>query len=241
MIPGLDRLLIPLARLILARGGTYRAMEDRVKRAFLAAARDMAGPGATDSRLSVMTGLQRRDIARLAALPDDPPAPPPTHLARLVLLWVTGHQGAPLPRHGPPPSFDALARAVRRDVHPRTLADQLEAAGTIRAEGDQLHLVQSSYQPQVGSPDQMAYLTANLGDHLTTAVGNVLGDPPRLDRAAHANRLSPQAVAELQALWTLRVMAALTDVAARAEALQDESPGSLRFRAGAYWAEEDEG
>jgi hypothetical protein len=241
MIPGLDRLLTPLARLILARGGSYGAVEDRVKRAFLAAARQMAGPGATDSRLSVMTGLQRRDIARLAALPDDPPAATTGHLARLVLLWVTDHAGRPLPRHGPAPSFDALARAVRRDVHPRTLADQLEAAGTIRAEGDHLHLMTDSYQPAVGSDAQLAWLSGNVGDHLATAVGNVTGAPARLDRAAQANQLSPAAVAELQALWSALAMEALTHVATRAEELQETSPGTARFRAGAYWAEEDQG
>jgi hypothetical protein len=236
MFPGLDRLLVPLARLILARGGTYGLVEDHVKAAFLTAARQSAGPGVTDSRLSVMTGLQRRDIARLAALPLAPDAAPPTHLARLVMLWADdpAYRGADLPRHGPAPSFDALARQVRRDVHPRTLADQLVAAGTVADEGDHLRLIRTSHQPEVGSPDQLAYLAANLGDHLATAVANVLDDPRRLDRAAHANRLSPGAVAELSALWQDLAMAALHRIAARAEELQQDSPGTARFRAGAY-------
>ncbi|MEZ5714332.1 MAG: hypothetical protein R3D85_03635 [Paracoccaceae bacterium] len=38
--------------------------------------------------------------------------------------------------HWPAPSFEVLGRAVRQDVHPRTFLDALDAAGTVRIDGD---------------------------------------------------------------------------------------------------------
>ena len=89
----------------------------------------------TDSRVALATGLQRRDVVRLRG-PES-----------------IGTDGAPLPlpRTGEAPSFEALARAVRPDLHPRTMLDQPEVAGTVRVDGDTFHKVKRSYAPGGGS------------------------------------------------------------------------------------------
>lgn len=253
MLSHLAVLLEPLARLCIRKGLTCPDTIDPMKLAFLAAARAEAeaegagaGRGATDSRLSVMTGLQRRDIQRLAALPRVPPVRAPGHLARLVHLWRTdpAYLGRDLPRHGPAPSFDALARIVRRDVHPRTLADQLVADGTVTpCDDDRLRLQDEAHLPRPGSAAQLDWLVANVGDHLRAAVANVLAEgPPRPERAVRLNGLSPAAVAELEQLWRDLGMAALRAIAERGETLQDRAPGKARFSAGLWTARDgDEG
>lgn len=239
MITLLDALLAPIARLAVARGLLFTQVSERLKLQYLRGAERLAGGDKppTDSRISVMTGLQRRDIARLRQMPADP-VPPVNPLARLVAQWLALHGGRPLPRSGDG-SFDALAAQIRKDVHPKTLLEQLVAAGTVEVKGEEVTLCTASYQPLPGSDDQLAYLTANGGDYLAAATANVLTAPaPFFERAVHYNQLSPQAVDTLDAAFRERQAKLLQDINDMAARLQDTSPGQARFRAGGYFYSE---
>ena len=230
----LDLIFRPLTRLAIAKGVRFADASERLRRAYLFAALQVAGRHVTDSRLSVMTGLQRRDVARLRAGPEEP-APRPDPLARRVALWLAEHAGAPLPRSGREVSFDALARRIRKDIHPRTSLDALLAAGTVGLEGDTVRLLKPAYVPLEGSDDQLRYLGQNVGDHLAVAVGNVLGEHMSPELAVHYDGLSDAAIEALREMWRDRMGAVLQEVNARALALQEESPGGGRFRAGGYF------
>lgn len=246
-----DPLLAPLARLMVARGVTFPDLAERLKGHYLRAAQDRAEAEGkmTQSRLSVMTGLQRRDIARLDAFDVKPPRPNP--LTRLVARWRTdpayapGGTPLPLPRTGPAPSFEALGRSLRQDVHPRTFLDALEAAGTARVDGDTVTLVETAYVPQGGSAEQLAYLAENAGDHLAAAAANVLGrTPPFFERAMHYSRLTPDQAAALSAQFGRAQMALLEELSRTAEAMQAENgdhadQACTRIRAGGYVFTED--
>ena len=233
----LDSLLAPIARLAVARGVLFAEVAERLKRQFVAAAEDRIVGKVTDSRISVMTGLQRRDIVRLRA-EASPPAPPVNHLSRLVARWVA-QGGYPLPRKGAQ-SFDTLAQDIRRDVHPATMLAQLTDAGTVRLDPDDLVVLQArSYQPLPGTDAQLDYLARNGGDFLSAATANVLHDPaPFFERAVHYSHLSEEAVAMLEAEYRTAQMQLLGQINAKAAALQDTHPGQTRFRAGGYFYKE---
>lgn len=244
MLDLLDRLLAPLARLMVARGIPFPELAERLKVHYVDAAKGLSEGKPTDSRLSVLTGLQRRDIARLRALPA--PAERTNHLARVIALWQTEAEfmGRDLPKNGPSPSFEALAWLVRKDIHPRTMLDALEAAGAVAVNPDTqiVQLLQDSYQPLAGSDDQVAYLTANLGDHLDAATDNVLGaDPPHFERAVHYGGLTADQVAELRATHRDEQMALLKRLSAQAAAMKKDTASAPagdrahRFRAGGYF------
>jgi len=252
MLGLLDALLGPLARLLVARGVLFPDFAERMKAHYVAAAEGLGEGKATDSRLSVMTGLQRRDIARLrGAAPREGRT---NHLARLVALWRSepGYADAdgpkPLPRNGPAPSFEALAREVRRDVHPRTMLDTLLATGTVALDpaAREVRLLASSYQPLAGSDDQIGYLAHNLGDHVLAATENVLGrDPPHFERALHYTGLTADQVSAIEADYRTAQMALFERLALRAAEMKRASGGAggERFRAGGYfyrtaWREE---
>lgn len=235
MIHVLDLLLRPIARLAIARGVLFGQVADRLKLQFLRAASDVAGSEKlTDSRISVMTGLQRRDVVRLRDMPDDPPLVA-NHLSRLIAVWV--HQGGrPLARK----AFDALAADIRRDVHPRTMLEQLVHAGSVQVQDDKVTLLVQSYQPLPDSAAQLDYLGRNGADFLNAATANVMTDPaPFFERAAHYNQLSPGAVQTLEDDFRAGQMALLQAISAKAAQLQDTDPGPCRFRAGAYFYKED--
>ncbi len=234
----LDQLLAPLARLLVARGVPFPALAERMKGHYLRAALDQAEAEGktTDSRLSVMTGLQRRDIARLREFRARPRKPNP--LTQLVALWQTdATYGAALPRSGPAPSFESLARAVKQDVHPRTFLDALEAAGTVRIEGETVRLIETAYVPLGGGEEQMAYLAENVGDHLAAATANVLGqEPPFFERAVHYGGLAPHQAEALSARFRAAQMALLEELSRDAAAMKAAAPegACTRFRAGGY-------
>lgn len=143
--------LRPLARLVLASGITFREFNSLAKRVFVSVARDefgRAGRPTNVSRISLMTGLARKDVKRLrdeigAGPRLDGPGPKTTEATRLLGAW---HQlpayldgdGAPMaiPLTGPAPSFEALHHEHGGDIPATTMKKDLERAGAVRVEPD---------------------------------------------------------------------------------------------------------
>lgn len=209
------RVLAPLIRLLIARGVRLPQLRDLLKDLYLEQAEKhfaIDGKKMTDSRLSVLTGLQRKEIQarRIVESSDaETDARSMGPLPRVLSRWATGRRwtdekGAPrvLPRKANRgPSFEALVAEVSRDVHPRTVLDRLEEAGNIAIdrETDRVTLLSASYLA-VEDADQMAYLGANLGDHAEAAVENVSsgdGRAPFFERAVHYSQLTPSSVETL--------------------------------------------
>jgi hypothetical protein len=235
----LDTLFAPFARLMVARGVLFPELMERLKTHYIAAAIKQSKGKATDSRISVLTGLQRRDIARLKSEP--PVQTRSNHLATLIQRWRTDpdYLAHDIPRSGEKPSFEALARDIRRDIHPRTMLDTLLNAGTVEAlNDDMLRLRQTSYQPLAGSEDQLAYLTRNLGDHMSAATENVMGEsPPFFERAVHYGSLTREQVLFLEEEHKRAQMAVFESLADKAADMKAEkkTDADYRFRAGAYF------
>lgn len=242
MFDRLDHLLAPLCRLLVARGVAFADLAERLKGHYVQAADAQAqaeGGKSTDSRLSVLTGLQRREVARLRGFEVKPAKPNP--LSRLVALWQSdpAYAGRALPRTGPAPSFEALALEVRKDIHPRTMLDTLLATSTATLSNDDthVHLVETAYLPLSGSEDQLDYLATNVGDHLDAAASNVLGaSPPHFERAVHYSGLTDDQVAALAKQFHEGQMALLQQLNAKAAQMKsgNDSTASARFRAGGY-------
>ena len=104
--------------------------------------------------------------------------------------------GAPraLPRVGPAPSFESLAQEVTRDVHPRSLLEELlrlKLAKLVASADTVITLtrrgLRAAWRP---APRMLGFLGANVGDHLQAAVANVLGrQPTHFEQAIVRRRL----------------------------------------------------
>src|SRR4051812_22622772 len=90
LVRALTRLLRPLIRLLIARGVTFPYLMNLVKRLYVTTAEASLAEDATVSRLSITTGLQRKDINRIKSEP--PPevvTPQATSLGpRLIGIWL---------------------------------------------------------------------------------------------------------------------------------------------------------
>lgn len=205
-----DALLLPLARLAVAKGMPFPAVEAALKRAFVAAGREAHAqlpPHRAVSRIATSTGLNRREVTRLTQ-PAPAPAPRRPVAAELFARWSNDaayrdRRGAPrvLPRQGDAPSFETLAQSVTRDVHPRSLLDELLRLGLAVHDSarDTVALVRDAFVPRGDAGRMLAFLGQNVGDHLGGAVANVLGDGrSHFEQAIFADELSAQSMASLR-------------------------------------------
>lgn len=207
----LARLLQPVARLCLAHGITFATVGELLKRAFVHEARALQPSGPEHglvSRISTATGINRREVTRLtrdelpAAVTRQPRA------AELMARWLTdpsfldeGGMPCPLPRTGGGRSFEVLAQLVTRDVHPRSILDELVRLGMVQydEEHDQVALSCGDFVPKADLQQMLAFLSDNVGDHLEAAVENVAtGNGRHLEQAIFADELSPESIRALQ-------------------------------------------
>ncbi len=232
----LDPILRPLARLAVRKGWLFPEVEHRLRRAYIAAAEALDGAGTTDSKISISTGLQRRDIARLRK-DDAPPQPPRQPLAEIIAMWWDDPDYNPdgIPVVGDAASFTTLARTVRKDVHPRTFLDILVENGAVTEADGHVRLRTRVYQPLAGSDDQMAYLAANVGDHFEASVSNVLDAAENYDLGVHYRGLSKGAIAQLDRHFRSRMQQTLEELDTMARNFPAAEDGENRFRAGGYF------
>ncbi|MEL6267074.1 MAG: DUF6502 family protein [Pseudomonadota bacterium] len=237
----LARVLRPLVRLMIGRGIGYRALSDALRRDYVrVAARDvpLEGRRLTDSRLSLLTGLERREIKALRAeLAEDRPVATHGPLPRVLTRWQTDPafldgQGAPrvLARQGGEAGFDGLVRATGLSLHPRTVLDEALRLSLVTLDGDGVALTARAMVPAADDAAMLGYLGANLGDHAEAAVANLEAagrgeTPPFFERAVHYNRLSAAALAELDAMARRLGDEALRALNARAATLQARDGG----------------
>lgn len=206
--------LRPVARLAVGRGLPLGDVAEILKQSFVEAAR-AAHPGVPPhravSRISAATGLNRREVTRLMQSPaDEVAATRPAPATQAFTRWLSdprlrGPDGAPcaLPVQGPEPSFESLAHSITRDVHPRTLLEELSRLGLARVDPADgcVHLLRTAFVPRADRDRMLGFLGANVGDHLSAAVENVLGDGRRhLEQALFADELSEASLAEVRAL-----------------------------------------
>jgi len=209
----LNQLLVPLARLCLANGITFSAVQDVLKRAFVletVALQPNAPMHGTVSRVSTATGINRREVTRLINIeaPDRQAKPPIA--AEIFARWTTDaawrdHDGTPrvLNRQGASPSFEALAQSITRDVHPRSMLEELIRLDLVHHDEvlDQVSLTRSDFVPKGDTRQMVGFLGDNVGDHLDAAVDNVLHDGSRhLEQAVFADELSGESIEALRPL-----------------------------------------
>jgi len=234
-------LMAPVAALAIAQGLPFAAVEDALKAAFVAAAR-AAHPDQPAhrlvSRISTATGINRREVSRITQAEHTAPVEHRSPATRVFTRWVAdpalrtrGGAMRALPRSGPAPSFEALAQSVTRDVHPRSLLDELCRLGLARVDGDTVHLARERFVPRDDSARLLGFLGTNVGDHLRAAVANVLAsEPPHLEQAVFADELSHESLATFRQLMREQWKTLLASAVPALQQLIDADAAAGRVR-----------
>ena len=230
LVRALRRVLRPLVRLMMAQGITYPYLTELLKSIFVDVAEaefrlDSKPP--TDSRISVMTGVHRKDVSRLRTelkkttdgIPDVVSLG-----AQLVALWLgtpryLDDDGKPLPlprfaSDGGEQSFEALVTSVNSDIRSRVVLDEWLRLGVAHLDdSNRVCLNTSAFVPSAGFDEKAFYLGHNLHDHAAAAASNLLGlQPPFLERSVQYDALSPESIAQLSAQTREAGMKALLDI-----------------------------
>ena len=250
----LERLMGPIAQLCLARGLTFGTTEELLKRAFVDAARTAhdGAPGQRDiSRVSTSTGLTRREVTRITTAVSTATASiqRPSPATQVFTSWLGSRRlrdkngnPRPLKRQGRAPSFEALAQSVTRDVHPRSLLEELCRLGLAHHDeaSDTVSLLRDSFVPRDDQSRMFGFLGSNVGDHMAAAVTNVLAkESQHLEQAIFADELSAESLAAVRALTVEQWKTMRSALVPRLEALIESDrkaarPARERVRIGLY-------
>ncbi len=211
-------LLAPLVRLLMHHGIDHPRFAAALKRTFVdAALADRARQGdlePTHTAISLLTGLQRRDVKALresdqAALPRK--ALSPTLPMQAVTRWAsdpffTDAQGRPLPlplrsADTGEPSFEQLTDSLSKDIHPTALRDELLRLGVVRDDAGLMTLLQPEFVPMRDQLQLLGAMSRNTHDHLASAVANLLAGEQRfLEYSLFADELRPESAEALHRL-----------------------------------------
>ena len=185
-------LLKPLVRILLNHGVPFDTFAELARGAYVDVAhREFAIPGKkqTDSRVSVLTGLTRKEVARLRELekPEDlASARSYNRAARVVSAWVREHPlegtasgAAPLPLEGRRSLSDLIHRHSG-DMPVRAVIDELLRVGAIRLrESGDAELLHRHYLPPTGERRKLVYLGDDVADLIATIGHNLEARPGR--------------------------------------------------------------
>lgn len=265
------RVMQPLVRLLVRNGVTYTVFVAALKRLFLQAARqELAARGmpATDSAVSLLSGVHRRDVRLLtraapaadagtAGAAAAAPRAAPARLglaAQVVARWMNDagfldRDGASrvLPKSGAEGSFDALVAGVSRDVRPRAVLDELLRLGVVRETDAGLALAGGGFAPRQGF-DELSWLFAqNLHDHAAAATANLQGDGNFLEQAVFVDEISAASADRLRQVASGAWKAAFKTVMGEAQSRFDADAAAVpadprrhRARFGVYFYSERE-
>jgi hypothetical protein len=245
------RLLRPLVRLFVRSGLTFPIVSELLRELYINVAEyDFALPDKeqTDSRVSLLTGIHRKEVRRLRGV-GAPVHIVPVSVSRtssILARWLaapefTDESGNPLPlprtAEGAMPSFDSLVMSVTKDVRPRAVLDEWLDRNIVTIGADErISLVEAAFVPRGGDDRQLYYFGRNLHDHIAAAVANVsLADPPFFERAVHYDGLSQEIARQLERRSQSLAKTALRNANRDAYAASaNEDSGDWRWSFGVY-------
>lgn len=237
LVQAMRRVMLPIARIMLAKGITYPFLAEMLKGVFVEVAeRDfrLDDKPQTDSRISLLSGVHRKDVRRLREQPErDETQPQAVSLgSQLVAAWTglpqyLDAEGRPLPlprlaRNSDDISFEGLVAGVSKDIRSRAVLDEWLRLGVAHLDDeDRVLLNAAAFVPAKGFDEKVFYFGHNVHDHAAAAVHNVIGEGiPFLERSVHYEALTAESIAQLRQLAERAGMQAALSVNRRALELE---------------------
>ncbi|HEV3109215.1 MAG TPA: DUF6502 family protein [Candidatus Binataceae bacterium] len=209
------RTLRPMVKRLLQMGIPFGALELRLRELFVEVAEsELALPDRrqTDSSISLVTGINRKEVKRIRSSKDQLKAPRSfgiNQATSLVSRWMTDPEttdqhGRPRPlpyraRRGP--SFMKLARKLTGDLAPGVLLNELVRSGAAELlEGDIVVLRGDAYVPKA-RPSEFLILGEDPAELIETILRNIFagGKERMLQRKVYYDNLGADAMDRVRA------------------------------------------
>lgn len=252
----IEKFLRPLVGLLLEHGLTYTWLTGVLKRIYVDVAEKefaLDGKRQTDSRITLLTGVHRKDVRHFREDPlSDAPPPESVYLgAQLVALWTSDDRFLDenedpvylwrLPREDGEPCFEDLVTSISKDIRPRAVLDEWVRLGVVEIDAaGRVSLKQEAFIPSQGFDEKAFYLGRNIHDHLAAARHNVQGNtPPYMERSVYYDDLTPKSIDKLSELAEQEAMRTLKTINSRARRMQkrdkDAENAKYRMNFGVYF------
>lgn len=213
LLAALSGLLKPIARFCVTRSIKIQDFVEVAKKAFVeAAAAEVARQDkeASVSRLSVMTGVHRREVMRIWS-EDSRPKTKTDLVVRVMGTWQADRhfsaRGKPrvLSLEGKDAEFKALVRSVSQDLNPYTVLFELERAGAVERVKNGVRLRAGAFRPSGGLKDKLELLARDTRDLIQAIEENVFDEPeiPNLHIKTEYDNIPRQFVPKIRE-WLLR-------------------------------------
>lgn len=216
LIAALADTVRPLVKRLLASGVPFGRVEARLRELFVdVTERELALPGRrqTDSRIALVTGINRGEVRRIRSQDQRAKAPRSftiNQVTSLISRWRTDPQTSdrsgrprPLPYQAARgPTFMKLARRVTGDLAPRILLDELVRSGAAEIRPGEIVVLKSdAYVPRLESEEKLQILAEDPAELIETILRNILGESEELllQRKVFYDNLGQDAAARIRA------------------------------------------
>lgn len=209
-----------LAPLLIRSGVGYTEFASACKPAFYRKALEEAkrtGQKPTDSAISLLSGLHRRDTATMRkSMTDDPelvnpPISKPTSVPKQVVgNWLSREVSDTIPVTSSDSneiSFASLVSEISKDQHFRSILTELERIGVVEIDvaTDTVQLKRSAFTTDPDIKEARELFAHNIADHISTGVHNLFtnidaGDVNMLEQAIVSDGLTQDSITELDKL-----------------------------------------
>ena len=253
------RMLRPLVRLLLRHGISYGTFADLAKWVYVDVAdKEFNVPGRKQSvsRVSVLTGLSRKEVSRVESIetPDDALVVQQyNRAARVISGWLRDEQftdshgeAAILPLEGNN-SFADLVKAYSGDMPSRAILDELIRVKAVEQMDDHVRLLTHAYVPSEGEQEKLNIMGTDVALLINTIDHNIENteEEPYFQRKVAYDNLPEEVIPQLRELSREKSQELLEEID-RLLVIHDrdsnpQSTGSGRKRAGLgiYYFEED--
>lgn len=214
--------LIPVARFLLRSGISYRELSDVCRTAFVLVSRDdygIRGRPTNTSRIAAMTGIPRKEIARLRQLLEEYDVDIRARLSPLsdvLHVWHTSkaylnEEGSPIPLsfEGESVSFSSLVRKCAGDVPPGAIRTELIRYGAISSdESGTLRVLRREVVPDSFDMKLVSAISFSLTALAQTVAHNTdpsRTEPGRIERYVQSDGISASAKEALRPILREKV------------------------------------
>ena len=213
LFSALRLLLRPLVRILLRNGVAHGAFAELTKKVFVDVAFEEFSPGGkkqTVSRVSALTGLTRKDVARLHELQQTDDSSTQARYSRAVRVisgWMNDKRyldgaGKPLdlPVNGKHRSFDELVKQYSGDIPTRAMLSMLVEAGSVQEADGKVRLIRHAYVSGSDQAEKLEILGSDVFELASTIDHNMTADPGSLlfQRKVSYDNINPAALPKLR-------------------------------------------
>ncbi|MCC6219949.1 MAG: hypothetical protein IT291_01770 [Deltaproteobacteria bacterium] len=183
----LVRLLKPVCFFCIQKGFKFQEFSEAAKKAFVSAASDSVleanKKDVSLSRLSIITGLQRRDISRLIQSSFDI-KDEYNLLTKVIGAWQRqpdfssrGNKPRKLVFEGIESEFAKLVSSVSQDLSHYSVLFELERLGIARKDGNTVELLRNAYSLSSDAKNGLMLLADDIGDLVSAVDENLFAQP----------------------------------------------------------------